>query len=204
MKLPLATKMGLPLIIRIIYTEKESNFVQEFLQSSDIDPLNTRVLKISPTQYKVLICSKKHSTKKFEYKNVRFELVYGDFSNTMGNMITYLEKCLPCVANNHQEQMIQKYIEHFLNGDVHAHKDSQRAWIKDKNPVIETNIGHIEVYLDPAKVRGEFEGFVAAVDKEASKKLADLVNNAESLISHLTWPKEFEIDKFSKPRLHVS
>lgn len=74
--------------------------------------------------------------------------------------------------------MIERYIEHFNGGDVNKHKESQVEWVKDKGPSVETNIGFIESYLDPLKVRAEFEGFVAVVNKEESKILNDLVQNA--------------------------
>jgi len=74
------------------------------------------------------------------------------------------------VANQHQKDMILKYIEHFNSGDVEAHKDSQRHWIKDKGPIVETNIGFIESYLDPTNKRAYFEGWVAVVDKVKSEK----------------------------------
>lgn len=62
--------------------------------------------------------------------------------------------------------MCQKYIEHFYTGDVNTHKDSQRAWVKDKSPNVESNLGWIEVYVDPANQRAYWEGWVAIVDKD--------------------------------------
>lgn len=95
--------------------------------------------------------------------------------------------------------MIQNYVEHFKFGDVDKHKDSQRNWIKDVGPIVETNIGFIETYLDPSGARAEFEGFVSIVDKKTSKLFNTLVDKAEGLIAKLPWAKEFEKDKFSKP-----
>lgn len=95
--------------------------------------------------------------------------------------------------------MLADYISHFKTGDVELHKQSQRHWIKDKGPAVESNIGFIETYLDPMKVRAEFEGFVAVVNKEESKLLNGLVDSAEKVIQLLPWPKEFEIDVYKRP-----
>lgn len=92
--------------------------------------------------------------------------------------------------------MILAYIEHFKSADIELHKQSQKHWIKDKGPVIETNIGFIETYLDTLKVHGEWEGFVAVVNKEESALLNELVNKAEDIIKYLPWPKEFQVDVY--------
>merc|ERR1719162_2223700 len=95
--------------------------------------------------------------------------------------------------------MITKYLESFSLGSINAHKDASRAWISDTAPAVESYIGFIESYRDPSGVRGEWEGFVSCVNKEVSRKFGVLVDNAETFLALMPWPKVFEKEKFMRP-----
>ena len=53
--------------------------------------------------------------------------------------------------------MIDYYVESFKTGSIKKHVESQRWWVKDKKPMVETNIGWVETYIDPMGVRAYFE-----------------------------------------------
>jgi len=134
-----------------------------------------------------------------QFKDKTFEVKFGEFSGYLTEMNEYLVKALPYVANDNQKVMLEKYIESYMTGSIPAHKDSQRAWVKDKGPVVETNMGWIETYIDPENARAFYEGWVAIVDKEKSRKFQQLVVNSESIIPQLPWPREMEKETFLAP-----
>lgn len=135
----------------------------------------------------------KEETDKYIYR-----LVKGDYSPLLHKMVGCLEQAVP-FGNQIEGLMLQAYIRSFTTGSLNEHKQGSRLWIQNRSPAIETYIGFIETYRDPAGVRGEFEGFVAAVNRPMSEKFGVLVNNAERLLGLLPWPKAFEKDQFIRP-----
>lgn len=177
-------------------SEEEIKMVDKFLQEKNIDPLNTRLLKVKGDKYVVLIGSIDTKTEQWTDKITAY---YGEFSSFLSRINKHLEEAKKYCYNETEKKMLDLYIESFKTGSIEKHKDSQRQWVKDKNPLIETNIGWIETYIDPMGVRGYYEGFVALTDKEKSKKFNTLVSNAEKLISTFPWDKGFEKPEFKSP-----
>lgn len=152
-------------------TKEDLANVSAFLDDIKVNILNTRAFK-KDGKYIVTVgsISTEGTKKDIEFKGNKFDLIFGEFAPYLVEANVYMKEALKYVANDNQKVMCEKYIEHFDNGDIETHKDSQRAWVKDKGPVVESNIGWIESYIDPENSRAYWEGWVAIVDKEKSVK----------------------------------
>ncbi|KAJ3148629.1 hypothetical protein HDU86_007383 [Geranomyces michiganensis] len=175
--------------------------VQALIEKHDISALNTRLHKHADGTFELLIACAESKTGPTltGADGLQVKVTYGDFSTDFAKIVDHITAAIPYAANKHQEKMLKSYAESFRTGSIDAHIESQRHWIKDVGPTVETNIGFVETYRDPAGLRAEWEGFVAVVNKEMSAKFDVLVNTAEKYIKRLPWPKEFEVDTFQKP-----
>jgi hypothetical protein len=72
--------------------------------------------------------------------------------------LRYHKKAAENAANENQKEMQLAYADSFETGSLEAYKTAQRKWIRDKGPMVESNIGFVETYRDPHGVRGEWEG----------------------------------------------
>ncbi|BEJ15267.1 hypothetical protein CspHIS471_0410340 [Cutaneotrichosporon sp. HIS471] len=181
-------------------TQADIKAVQKWYEGRGKDALNTRLFKRGDVFELRVASADKAPTEAYDVPGLgKLEVVFGDFSEEMKGVADELAAAIPHAANEHQRKMLEAYVRHFHSGDVDEHKESQREWIQDIGPTVESNIGFIETYRDPAGVRAEFEGFVAMVNKEMTKKFERLVDSAEKFIPKLPWGPEFEKDKFLKP-----
>lgn len=179
--------------------KEDLNLVREFLADQKINPLNTRAFKKDNGSFEITVGSINTGEREVTFKDKLFTVTHGEFASYLEETNSYLKQARQYAANDLQREMIDLYIEHFQTGDIETHKDSQRKWIRDKGPVVESNLGWIEVYIDPENIRAYFEGWVAVVDKEKSLKFMKLVENSENVIPLLPWPKEMEKVKFLAP-----
>jgi len=151
-------------------SKEDLQLVKELCQNEKVDILNTRAFKLEDGTIKVTVGSIEKHSRAVEHAGRKFLIEFGEFSDYLKDMNHYLEQALKYCANDNQREMISYYIEHYKTGCIETHKNSQRKWIADKGPVVESNMGWIETYIDPENTRAYFEGWVAIVDKERSKK----------------------------------
>lgn len=193
-------------------TKQDSEVVGKFLTEKGIEGYITRVFKKATEAgdqdcYEIRYASVLTSDDPEKSELLGCELMdkgrvcftRGDYSGLLKLTVDNLRKAQECAANENQRQMLGKYIESFTVGSLDAHKDGSRFWTKDKGPSVESYIGFIETYRDPAGMRGEFEGFVATVNRPQSEKFGALVERAESLLRLLPWAQCFEKDQFLRP-----
>ncbi|KAM0814514.1 putative Peptidase family M49 [Seiridium cardinale] len=195
-------------------TKDEIDAVSAWMEKKGLLPENTRLAKTSSDNFEILIASANSSVpseggdigkevsfsvKEGHLAGKTIKLVYGDYTKEMAAITENIKKAAENGANETQKNMYNAYAKSFETGSLLAFKDSQRYWIRDKGPAVESNIGFIETYRDPAGVRGEWEGFAAVVNLERTKAFGNLVTAAPELIPKLPWNKDFEKDKFLAP-----
>lgn len=192
----------------------EIDAVSSWMEKKGLLPENTRLVKAKDDSFEILIASADTAVpsqggdigKDTEYKvddgtlaGKTIKLVYGDYSKEMSAITDNIKKAADNGDNENQTNMYKAYAKSFENGSLLDFKDSQRFWIRDKGPMVESNIGFIETYRDPAGIRGEWEGFAAVVNLERTRAFGGLVDAAPSLIPLLPWGQDFEKDKFLSP-----
>uniref|UniRef100_A0A8C9TQ51 Dipeptidyl peptidase 3 n=1 Tax=Scleropages formosus TaxID=113540 RepID=A0A8C9TQ51_SCLFO len=183
---------------------EDAELAQKFLDSKNLSAYNTRLFKreavAGKNSYEVRLASSTDTRcGKYEFGEAVFTVRRGDYAPLMKKVSENLEKAQAYAANENQRRMLEEYVRSFTFGSVEAHKEGSRYWIKDKGPIVESYIGFIESYRDPFGSRGEFEGFVAIVNKAMSARFGQLVSSAEVLLPELPWPSAFEKDTFLKP-----
>lgn len=155
-------------------TKADAKMIDEWCQELKISPLNTRLIKKSDTEYELRVTSSVADPaitpylKTYEKDGKKLTVTAADFKFFMDQCVEHIGKSADFSRDDNQKQMCEAYVEHFKYGDVDKHKESQKFWIQDVGPTVETDIGFIETYLHPLGARAEFEGFVAVVDKIVS------------------------------------
>jgi len=182
---------------------EDSDLINRFFKTKSLEGYINRVIKTiegDKTVYEIRNAGVEKSTVlDEEFEGCMMKVTTGDYSDLLEKVCSNLKEAAKYASNNDEKSMLAEYAASFQEGSLERHKEGSRFWIKNKGPLVETYIGFIETYRDPAGMRGEFEGFVSMVNKQMSEKFQVLVDKAEEMLPLLPWPKEFEKDEFLRP-----
>jgi dipeptidyl-peptidase-3 len=158
-------------------SQEEITAIGDLMEKKGLALENTRIRKTPSGDFELLIASGVSSPPAKdrdlgdvdtfelgdELKGKTLRLVFGDHQEEMAKIAHSIKQAGLVSANDNQKRMLDAYALSFGAGSIEAFKESQRIWVQDQKPVLETNIGFVETYRDPHGVRGEWEGFVALV-----------------------------------------
>ncbi|KAK2760967.1 hypothetical protein FQN54_002209 [Arachnomyces sp. PD_36] len=193
-------------------TKEEITLIGSFLEKKGLLLENTRLRKTPTGDFELLIASALENPSPSDrdvdgngwdlegnLEGKKLSLVFGDHQKEMAEIAETIKQAGLNADNDTQRKMHGEYQKSFTTGSLEAFKESQRYWIQDKGPMVESDIGFVETYRDPHGTRAEWEGFVAMVNKERTEAFGKLVESAESMIPKLPWSEDFEKDKFLSP-----
>lgn len=103
----------------------------------------------------------------------------GLYGGAMDKMIYWLKKAEAVAENEAQAKHIGMLAEYFKTGDLRQWDATNINWVKSIEGEIDFILGFIEVYGDAIGTKGAFEGIIQVNDKEASKRMAVLSENAQ-------------------------
>lgn len=157
-------------------TKEEITLIGSFLEKKGLLLENTRLRKTSTGDFQLLIASGLESPSSTDWdvdanewnledklQGKKLTLVFGDHHKELAEIAESIKQAGLNADNDIQKKMHAEYQRSFATGSLEAFKESQRYWIQDKGPMVESDIGFVETYRDPHGVRGEWEGFVAMV-----------------------------------------
>ena len=148
-------------------SKEEIQVVGDVLEAKGLPIENTRLRKIKDGNFELLIASSDSDPKGNErdLKDVteldltgslqgkKLKFVFGDYKEQMSAIEKEIKLAEKEALNDTESKMMAEYAKSFKTGSIEAYKESQRWWIKDKKPMVETDIGFVETYRDPHGVR---------------------------------------------------
>ncbi|KAJ5609905.1 dipeptidyl peptidase III [Penicillium herquei] len=186
-------------------TPEEIKTISWFLLSEGIFLENTRLRKIDmgngPPGFQVLVASAEApatevNTFKLPENAGVVKVFQGDHAPQLRDVGKSIEQALPFARSEQQRLYLQRFMEYFRTGNVLDQKSGSIAWVEDESPPVETIVGFIEPYRDPAGIRWEWMGLVALQNEEKTKIFHELADHAEIFIQEMPWTQiEFQSEQ---------
>lgn len=101
------------------------------------------------------------------------------YAAAIQKIVSWLEKAVTVVENDQQKKALNLLIEYYNTGDLKKWDEYNIEWVKDTSSVIDVVNGFIETYNDPLGYRANYESYVSIEDKQATKRIKAISDNAQ-------------------------
>ncbi len=108
----------------------------------------------------------------------------GMYGPALEECVRWLEKARAIAENGAQAEALDKLIAFYRSGELADFDAYSIAWVKDRSSSIDLIHGFIETYGDAMGLRGTYEALIELVDKEATKRMRALSDNAAWFEAH--------------------
>ncbi|MEO8398436.1 MAG: dihydrofolate reductase [Ignavibacteriaceae bacterium] len=118
--------------------------------------------------------------------------VGGMYSPAIEKIVYWLQKADSIAENKNQKNIISKLIEFYKTGNLKIWDDYNIIWASDTTSVIDAVNGFIEVYSDPLGHKGSYESLISFKDKNATKRIGAISDQAQWFEDNSTIAPEFK------------
>ena len=110
--------------------------------------------------------------------------------------ITYwLEKAMQYAENDRQKEVIALLVKYYRTGSLADFDEYSIKWVESQEGMVDFVNGFIEVYGDPAGLKGTWEGIVEYKDMEATRRTRTISENAQWFEDHSPVDKRFKKER---------
>jgi dipeptidyl-peptidase-3 len=115
----------------------------------------------------------------------------GFYGTEIRNIVGHLREALPFAPDATRDALLA-LIRFYESGERADREAYDIAWVADKDSVIDTVNGFIEVYLDPRGKKGGWEGIVSYEDPKKAKLIKTIAENAQWFEDHMPYEARFK------------
>jgi dipeptidyl-peptidase-3 len=110
--------------------------------------------------------------------------VGGRYDRELRAIVEHLEAAV-AHAPDELAMALRALIQWYRTGDDEDRQAFDIAWVRNRDSVVDTMNGFIEVYMDARGMKGAWEGVVYYVNREKTEKIHTLATNAQWFEDHL-------------------
>jgi dipeptidyl-peptidase-3 len=114
----------------------------------------------------------------------------GIYADSIAKIVEHLSAALP-FAGDATRKALEAQIHFYKTGKREDRVAYDIAWVADKDAVVDTVNGFVEVYVDPRGKKGGWEGIVSYEDPKKAELIKAIASNAQWFEDHMPYDQNF-------------